>query len=115
MQFGNLVFVHIHSASFYPLGVEKGDPTGSIGALSRGLLRGLGTGSPCGDTRRLYQMSKQAELWTQKAAECERMALLTTDPVIRSTYLDLAHQRRKMAEQPMRRMRSTLPLRANDD
>ena len=43
-------------------------------------------------------MGERTEICLKKAAECERMAVLVSDETIRSVYLHLATQRRRMAE-----------------
>ena len=44
-------------------------------------------------------MSERAERCRKKAIECERGAVLATDPAVRLIYADLARQWRDMAEQ----------------
>ena len=43
-------------------------------------------------------MGERTEICLKKAAECERMAVLVSDETIRSVYLHLATQWRRMAE-----------------
>ena len=49
--------------------------------------------------RRFDDMNEQAKVCQRKAAECERSAVLATDPREQAMYRDLARQWHEMAEQ----------------
>ena len=59
------------------------------------------------EVRHLNGMSEQAQACLRKAAQCERAALLATDPGAQATFRDLARQWREMvaACQDLNRLR----------
>jgi hypothetical protein len=57
-------------------------------------------------------MNEQAEACRRKAAECERAAVLATQPAVQAIYRDLARQWLEMAEQSEDLERLHRPLSA---